>query len=114
MSIELINTANVLQALSHHIGKAKGVKGSELTREIAGATNGRLQRRVRKCIEELRLHGAAICGKPNSGYFMAENLAELKETIAFLIGRTDKTYRQVRALESLTLPDLAGQLHLKM
>jgi hypothetical protein len=114
MTVDLVNKSSVLQALSRHIGAANGVHAGQLAREVVGVpTDKATERHVRKYIVELRLEGAAICGTPETGYFMAETEEELNATIALLSSRVATTNSQITALKKLSLPDLAGQLHLK-
>lgn len=114
MTAELVNKASVLQALSHHIGAAKGIHADQLAREVVGVpTDKGTERQVRKCIEELRRDGNHVCGTPRDGYFMAATPEELDQTIKFLYDRAMTTLKQLSAMKKIALPDLAGQLHIK-
>ena len=114
MSYE-INRNTVLQALSEHIGKEKGLKAKELVADITweGSTAGG-ERKLRQVIEELRLEGQHICGTPKDGYFIAKVDAELNETCEFLHSRAMKTLTQIAKMKKVSVPDLRGQLGLPL
>lgn len=114
MSETFISKPLVLAALARHIGEANGIHIGQLTREIVqGLSDKNHERHVRARIEELRHEGHHICATPKSGYFMAETEAELEATCGFLYDRAITSLRQVAAMKKVSLPDLAGQLHLK-
>jgi DNA-binding GntR family transcriptional regulator len=100
--------AIVLQLLSGHIGRANGVHERELVTRTQ--INGR---EVRKAIERLRLDGVHVCGKPDSGYYIAATPAELEETFDFLEKRATKTFRQLAAMKRVGLPALYQQMSLR-
>src|SRR5258708_2778991 len=81
--------ARVLAAMTIRPGKANGIKGWELAQMLELH-----QREVRQAITDLRLEGIAICGKPDTGYFIDGTPEELEETCNFL---------RSRAMHSLTL-----------
>jgi len=110
-----IDRASVLQALSGHIGKANGLTAQELVAEITWEASTDAQcRRLRQVIEELRREGQHICGHPSAGYFIAETEDELNETCRFLVDRAMTTLTQVSKMKKASLPDLHGQLGLKI
>lgn len=114
MSEAAINRADVLRALSGHVGVALGVHIGQLTHEITGlAPDPAHERRVRVLIEELRREGEHICATPRDGYFIAQTAEELEATCKFLYDRAMTTLKQVSAMKKIALPDLAGQLHIK-
>lgn len=100
--------ATVLQYLSACIGQSRGIHLNDLVAKtmICG-------REVRKAIETLRLEGLHICGKPDSGYFIAEAPAELEATIDFLEKRAVKSFRQIAAMKRIALPALYQQMSLR-
>jgi len=110
-----IDRSGVLAALSDHIGKAKGLTAKELVAEITweSATDAQC-RRLRQVIEDLRRDGQHICGHPSSGYFIAANEDELNETCRFLVDRAMTTLTQVSHMKKASLPDIHGQLGLKI
>ncbi len=99
--------ADVLSALSAHIGAANGIPAADLAARL-----GLLPRMVRQLVSELRLNGHAVCGTPQTGYYLAETDAELEETCQFLRGRALHSLALEAALRKTPLPDLLGQLHL--
>lgn len=103
-----MNAAQLLNVLSVHRGQANGIHVDALA-----ARTGVPARELRRLISALRAEGTAICGRPETGYFIAETSHELD---AFCI-----KYLEARAMHSLTLssrlrkiplPILAGQLFL--
>lgn len=110
-----IDRAAVLATLSRHIGKARGLSARALVADITweAATDAGC-RRLRQVIEELRREGHHICGHPSSGYFIAANEEELNETCRFLVDRAMTTLTQVSRMKKASLPDLHGQLGLKI
>lgn len=114
MQDPFITRSSVLQALSRHIGAGNGVHIGQLAREIVHCpTDAATERRIRTLIEELRRDGAAICALPATGYFMAANPDELEITCKFLFDRAMSSLTQCAAMKKISLPDLAGQLHIK-
>jgi hypothetical protein len=110
-----IDRHSVLDALSRHIGKSRGVTAKQLVSEITWKAPSDAQcRRLRQTIEELRREGQHICGHPSKGYFIAANEAELNETCKFLVDRAMTTLTQVSKMKRASLPDLHGQLGLKI
>lgn len=106
--LRVTRAAAVLQVLSRHIGATRGIHINELV--TVTLINGR---EVRKAIETLRLTGVHICGKPESGYFIAETPAELESTIDFLESRAVKSFRQIAAMKKIALPALYQQMSLR-
>ena len=96
------------QLLSHRIGKASGVHEAGLV--AATLLNGRL---IRKAIEALRMEGMHICGKPDTGYYIAATPDELEETIVFLEKRAVKSFRQIAAMKRVGLQALYQQMSLR-
>lgn len=102
-------TKHDLQAvLARHIGKENGATASALS-----ATLGVTTRAVRHLVTELREDGAAVCGHPSTGYFIAANNEELEATCAFLRSRAMHSLQLESTLRHVPLPDLLGQLRLK-
>lgn len=108
----LIDRDALLAALAHHIGEASGVHADALAREACGDDSARAQRQLRHAIEALRREGHHICGRPESGYFIAASDAELDGTCRFLYERAMTTLQQIAAMKRVSLPDLRGQLRL--
>jgi biotin operon repressor len=99
--------STVLQALSGHIGRARGISGAELARKV-----GCRPRDLRAAIAALREHGKAVCSTPRTGYYLADGPEDLDETCAFLRARAMHSLRQEAQLRHMPLPDLLGQLTL--
>lgn len=99
---------SILVAMTCRIGKERGinVKGLALC-------NGIGERNVRTHISQLRNEGYAICGTPETGYYMAQTAEELEETCQFLRSRAMHSLVLEAKLRKIPLPDLLGQLHLK-
>lgn len=103
-----MNSAQLLNLLSSHRGQAKGIHVKNLE-ALTGVTG----RELRKLISELRNEGVAICGKPETGYFMAETAQELDEfCIKYLEQRAMHSLKLSSRLRRIPLPVLAGQLFL--
>jgi biotin operon repressor len=97
----------LLQLLSGHIGQENG-----LPAKMLGAIIGTTERQVRKLISALRMEGAAICGTPETGYFIAATAEELDETCQFLRHRAMHSLQLESRLRNIPMPDLLGQLHI--
>jgi hypothetical protein len=70
-------------------------------------------RELRKLISELRTEGVAICGRPETGYFIAETAEELDAfCIKYLEARALHSLKLSSRLRNIPLPVLAGQLFL--
>lgn len=115
MSTFGINRESVLAALTKHIGKERGITATDLVGEITWSAGTPAEtRQLRHVIEELRREGQHICGHPSAGYFIARNEAELNETCRWLVDRAMTTLTQVSKMKKASLPDLHGQLGLKI
>ena len=111
-----VSPAAVLGALMRHIGAARGATATAIVREITGETvsNAAAERQLREVIVRLRLDGHHVCAHPRHGYFIAANPDELNQTCRFLYARSMTSLRQVAAMKRVSLPDLEGQLRLRM
>lgn len=98
---------HLLRALSGSVGRDNGKSCAALALAL-----GIPERGVRDLVTELREQGIAVCGKPNTGYFIAETAAELEETCAFLRSRAMHSLVLEAKLRNLPLADLVGQLRL--
>lgn len=109
------DSERLLAVLSRHIGERNGISVQRLAWRVygAGATE-RDQRRIRKLVVELRRQGEHICADPAHGYYLAETDAELDQTCRFLYDRALTSLSQVSAMKRVSLPDLAGQLRIKL
>jgi hypothetical protein len=104
-----------LQVMQGHIGASKGVHGDALALEVQSMFPDVkcTPRDVRHLVMELRTDGHHVCGKPGSGYFMAQNAEELNETLVFLHDRALSSLKQVAAMKRVSVPDLFGQHRIK-
>jgi biotin operon repressor len=103
-----MQSAELLNVLSRHRGRALGVHMDRLA-----AITGAPPRVLRKLISELRGEGVAVCGKPETGYFIAETPQELDEfCIKYLESRALHSLKLSSRLRKIPLPVLAGQLFL--
>ena len=98
----------VLSTLSRHIGKTNGIPVKQLS--IAIGVNARA---VRRHVSQLREDGYAVCGTPQTGYYMAETAEDLEETCQFLRGRAMHSLTLESRLRKIPLLDLLGQIHLR-
>mgnify|MGYP001570962665 FL=1 len=98
----------ILVALTCRIGKDRGISVKGLA-----FCNGICERHVRRYISQLRGEGYAICGTPETGYYMAQTAEELEQTCQFLRSRAMHSLVLESKLRKIPLPDLLGQLHLK-
>lgn len=102
-------TKHQLQTLlSMHRGRLQGIAGRAIAARL-----GLPARAVRHLVTELREDGVAVCGQPETGYFIAETDEELVETCEFLYSRAMHSLRVISILRQVPLPDLRGQLRLK-
>ena len=110
-----VNSEHLLLAtLRRHIGRKNGVTARVLVAEVNASAMRRLlnERDLRSLVTTLRLQGHHVCAHPASGYYLAENVAELTESTKFLKDRALSSLQQVAAMERVSLPDLFGQLHI--
>lgn len=97
----------LLQALYEggHIGHTRGIAARHLA--------GRMDipdRAVRELVSAARAAGAAVCGHPRTGYYVAETSAELLQTIDFLLRRARHSLWLASRMSGRPLRELAGQL----
>ena len=109
MSITVQDKARLLDRLSgSHRGTANGINARELAQGLDMTL-----REVRFAVTELRLEGIAVCGTPETGYFIATTPEELEETCNFLRSRAMHSLTLESKLRNVPLPELLGQLRLK-
>lgn len=103
-----LTSAELLNVLSRHRGQAKGIHVDALSKDTETSA-----RELRKLITLLREEGVAVCGKPETGYFIAETPHELNEfCIKYLETRALHSLKLSSRLRNIPLPVLAGQLFL--
>ena len=114
MSFE-ITKDSVLAELSRHIGAERGLKVQDMVAQILWrAPTPNECRQFRHIVESLRNEGQHICGTPATGYFIASNEAELNQTCELLYKRAMTSLVQVSKMKKASIPDLRGQLGLKI
>lgn len=101
------HTTDLLDLLVSHTGRATGIKASDVAEQLGVST-----RQVRERVTALRLDGIAVCGTPETGYFIAACAEELEETCQFLRSRSMHALMLEARLRRIPLPDLLGQIHL--
>lgn len=99
---------DLLVILERHRGRAAGVT-AELLAQLLGCST----RIVRKLVTELREDSIAVCGHPESGYFIAETPEDIEDTCRFLRSRAMHSLVLEAKLRGLPFADLVGQLRLK-
>lgn len=104
----------VLDVLGDHVGADNGISARDLVRKICGISTAAGERRLRSVIEALRCAGHAIGAQPSTGYFLAATDADLDGTCEFLYARAMTSLQQVAAMRRVALPDLRGQLRLRL
>lgn len=103
-----MRSAELLNILSAHRGREQGIHMDRLASRTDVPA-----RELRKLISELRSEGVAVCGRPETGYFIAETAQELDEfCIKYLESRALHSLKLSSRLRKIPLPVLAGQLFL--
>lgn len=109
-----LNPSLVLDVLGDHVGADSGICARDLVRKVCGVSTTGGERRLRNVIVALRKAGHPIGGMPETGYFLARTDTELDDTCEFLYSRAMTTLEQVAVLRRVALPDLRGQLRLRL
>lgn len=105
----------LLQVLADHIGARAGASAQALAAAVYGHTaDAQQQRRIRQLVVELRQEGHHICAHPSTGYYIAESDDDLERTCTFLYLRAMTSLAQISAMKRVSLPDLAGQLNIRL
>jgi biotin operon repressor len=102
-----IEAHQVLQALQQHIGHRCGISGRKLAQQLEIT-----ERRLRDCISVLRDNGIAVCGTPETGYYIAETAEELDGFCAWLQSRAMHSLTLLSRLRKIPMQDLLGQLRI--
>lgn len=103
----MATTHHLVAALASHIGRGRGITARHLAARLDIP-----ERQVRHLVAEAREDGAAICGTPRDGYYIAATAEELEETCRFLRNRAMHSLTLESRLRKLPLADLLGQLKL--
>lgn len=103
-----MNTSALLTLLSRHIGAGNGMTAAQI-----GTALNITMRRVRFLVSDLREEGTAVCGTPQTGYYIASTPDELEETCQFLHNRALRSLMLESRLRKMALEDLVGQMRLR-
>jgi biotin operon repressor len=95
----------LLNAMSRRQGKDRGICARDLAAEL-----GVSMRRLRSLISAAREEGVAICGRPQTGYYMPTTPEELEAACRFLRARAMHSLRALSRMQRVTLPVLLGQM----
>lgn len=107
--MKAVGLDEVLAALQAHVGAQRGITAACLAAQLDISP-----RQLRRCISALRRReGIALCGHPDSGYYIADSAAELERTCAFLRARALHSLTLESRLRRIPLADLIGQLKLE-
>ena len=104
----------VLDVLGDHQGAGNGISARDLVRKVCGISTAAGERSLRSVVEALRLAGHRIAAHPSTGYFLAQTDDELDDTFEFLYSRAMTSLRQISAMNNVAMPDLRGQLRLRL
>lgn len=103
-----MSTVNqLLNVLAEHQGRDCGISAKALAARLDVPP-----RRLRHLVSEAREQGIALCGKPNTGYFVPVTPEELAESCAFLEHRALHSLRLLSRMKKVSMPALLGQLNL--
>jgi biotin operon repressor len=91
----------------HHIGRANSISGQALASRL-----GCQPRNVRVLVLKLRQNAVAVCGRPETGYYIAETPEEIEETCQLLESHGIHQLTVAARMRKITLPELLGQMNL--
>lgn len=99
---------DLFSILALRVGAHNGVSVDALARQLDTQP-----RHVRSLVSDLRMDGIAVCGTPKTGYYIAANAEEMRETIDFLTHRAKHSLTLASRMSNIPMPDLVGQMHLR-
>ena len=102
----MTDKTTLINALARHQGAASGIGAQALALQI-GVSPRFLRRLISRCRDE---DGYAICGHPNTGYYVATTPTELRQSCEFLEHRALHSLRLLSRMRNVSMPDLMGQL----
>lgn len=109
----MITRDQLLNLLKNHNGANNGLHMREIASRLYGDGAGDFEeRKIRSLIVCLRDEGHPICGRPDTGYFIAATPQELDDTCDFLLRRVQTTVTQIARMKRRSVPNLRGQLGL--
>ena len=96
----------LINVMSQHHGREKGISARYLALYLSVTP-----RDLRKLISQCRYEdGAAICGHPSTGYFIATTADELDLCCKFLEHRALHSLQLLSKMKKVSMPALVGQL----
>lgn len=104
----MITKTDLLNLMSRHLGAENGISARYLA-AMLGVNPRELRHLISQCRYE---EGAAICGHPSTGYYVATTAAELNACCAFLEARALHSLNLLSRMRKVSMPDLLGQLRL--
>lgn len=90
-----------------HIGQSKSIGGAALAARLDVTV-----RTIRALVRGLREDAVAVCGSPETGYFIAETSEELEGTCKLLETHGIHQLEVAARMRKTTLPELLGQMKL--
>jgi biotin operon repressor len=90
-----------------HIGRDKAVNGESLATQM-----GCKVRTIRTLVLKLRENAVAVCGRPETGYYIAETAEEVDATCRLLEAHGLHQLTVAARMRKTTLPELLGQMKL--
>lgn len=90
-----------------HIGRNNSISGHALASII-----GCKPRTIRSLVLKLRQNAIAVCGQPETGYFIAETPEDVEATCKLLESHALHQLTVAARMRRTTLPELLGQLKL--
>jgi hypothetical protein len=112
--------AKLLTELSRHVGEINAIGMAELYEAVFGTTwRHRINdtKKLRELVTEMRNEGIPICSVPSctgGGYFLASAGSELKSYTERDKRRALRILARVSRIEKISLPELLGQMRLRM
>ncbi|TCS38494.1 hypothetical protein EDC30_102233 [Paucimonas lemoignei] len=91
----------------NHIGLANAISGDALAKQMGCGA-----RTIRALVLKLRENAVAVCGRPETGYYIANTAEEVDATCKLLETHGLHQLAVAARLRKTTLPELLGQLHL--
>jgi len=93
----------------NHNGERNSISGVALAAQL-----GVKARTIRALVLKLRQNAVAVCGRPETGYFLAETSDEIEATCASLESHGLHQLTVAAQMRKTTLPALLGQLTLRI
>lgn len=112
--------SRLLAELSRHVGEINAIGMAELYEAVFGTTwRHRINdtKRLRELVTEMRNEGIPICSVPSNtggGYYLAAAGSELKNYTERDKKRALRILSRVSRIERISLPELLGQMRLRM